>query len=219
MCFSCLHALSAAHSQAHVHPSVRPGACFASPAQGPPFPQAFSCQELGPAWTPSPMSLRGKPLGTGTLAPGCLPHSAPSMRDAGLLCLRMGSGLGWVPGLCTGETPQETGLAKWPPFPFSSLGHDCAVSLPEEAQGGRPPFWALSASGWCPQTLRRQGWTGPNGKVGGQGMCVFVYGETGGTEPTFQWWTPPDLGAEVLPVYSVLISISLPVSAWFVMTV
>lgn len=125
-------------------------------AQGPPSPHAFSCQELGPLWTPSLESLRGK--GPGSWAPAwqCPLYARPRP----FVPARMGSGLGPSPGLCAGETPQETGLAKWPPFPFSSLGHDCAVSLPEEAQGGRLPFGALSAPGWCPQTLRGQGWAG-----------------------------------------------------------
>lgn len=57
-------------------------------AQGPPSPHAFSCQELGPLWTPSPESLRGEALGTRALAPGHLRGSAPSMQDPGLLCLQ-----------------------------------------------------------------------------------------------------------------------------------
>lgn len=48
-------------------------------AQGPPSPHAFSCQELGPLWTPSPESLRGETLGTRALTPGHLRGSAPSM--------------------------------------------------------------------------------------------------------------------------------------------
>lgn len=134
---------------------------------------------------------------------------------------RMGSGLGPSPGLCAGETPQETGLAKWPPFPFSSLGHDCAVSLPEEAQGGRLPFGASSAPGWCPQTLRSQGWAGARWDSGRPVyMCVY---RGWGTEqdicsPVSQWWAPPDLGTGILPVSGVLISIILLVSSWFLMT-
>lgn len=143
-------------------------------------PLAFSCQELGPPWTPSPLSLRGKPLGAGALASGHLPRSAPFMRETQAFCGCEDGEWPWPhPGLCTGETPQETGLAKWPPFPFSSLGHDCAVSLPEEAQGGWPPFEAFSVPGWCPQALRRQDWTEPNGKVGDSWMCVCLWGDGG----------------------------------------
>lgn len=40
-------------------------------------------------------------------------------------------------------------------------------------------------------------------------VCVYVYGETGGTDPVSQWWTPPDLGAGVLPMCGVLIPIFL----------
>lgn len=188
-----------------------------SPGPGPTFP---SYLQLPGAWLsldtithePERQAVGNRDTGSWAPASSCpLPE-----RPGPFVPVRMGSGLGPVLGLCTGETPQETGLAKWPPFPFSSLGHDCAVSLPEEAQGGRPPSGALSAPGWCPQALRRQGWPGHDEKVGGQCMCVCPWGDWG-AEPVSQWWTRPDLGAGVLPMCGVLISIFLPVSAWFVM--
>lgn len=134
----------------------------------------------------------------------------------------MGSGLGPGPGLCAGETPQETGLAKWPPFPFSSLGHECAVSLPEAAQGGRPPCGALSAPGRCPQTLRGQGWAGCAIIKWVACACACVW--TGGGE---QSRTPhstclPVVGTAheigVLSLCGILNAIILPVSARPTMT-
>lgn len=146
--------------------------------RGPSSPHASSCQELGLPWTPPPVSPERHTIGNGgpgSWAPAwqCPIHERPRP----FVPLGMGSGLGPSPGLCAGETPQETGLAKWPPFPFSSLGHECAVSLPEAAQGGWPPCRALSAPGWCPQTLRGQGWAGACWE---SGWPVSVCVRTGG---------------------------------------
>lgn len=155
--------------------------------------------------------------GPGSWAPAsqCPLHERPRP----FVAVRMGSGLGPIPGLCTGETPQETGLAKWPPFPFSSLGHDCAVSLPEEAQGGWPPFEAFSVAGWCPQALRRQGWTEPNGKVGDSCMCVCLWGDWGCDRACPPGVDTTRSGCGGPTPCGVLIFIFLPVSVWSVMTV
>nr|XP_035922385.1 uncharacterized protein LOC118519187 [Halichoerus grypus] len=146
---------------AHIHTSVWLGACFAPSAQGPIFSPGFQLPRTWPSLDTTSCEPERHTIGNG--GPGswvpawqCPIHERPRP----FVPLGMGSGLGPGPGLCAGETPQETGLAKWPPFPFSSLGHECAVSLPEAAQGGRPPCRALSAPGWCPQTLRGQGWAG-----------------------------------------------------------
>lgn len=153
-----------AHSGTHacIHPSVRvPWGLLCSPAQGPIFSPRLQLPRTWPSLDTISCGPEGRTIGNGGPGSGAPAWRCPIHERPGpFVPLGMGSGLGPGPGLCAGETPQETGLAKWPPFPFSSLGHECAVSLPEAAQGGRPPCRALSAPGWCPQTPRGQGWAG-----------------------------------------------------------
>lgn len=160
------------------------------------------------------MSLRG----TWGPAPGHLCGSAPSTGDPGLLCLWDGEWLWPRPGLCAGETPQETGLAKWPPFPFLSLGHECAVSLPEAAQGGWPPCGAPSVLSWFPQTLRGPDWARTQW-VSGLLVYVCVYmrgGRQSRTSLSTCLLKEDDTrsGTGGRPVCGVLISTFFPVSAW-----
>jgi hypothetical protein len=57
-----------------------------------------------------------------------------------------GSGLGCSLGLFVGETPQETSLAKWPPFPFWSLGRICCLT-----SGGDWGGWSACGPGLPPE--------------------------------------------------------------------
>lgn len=180
----CKRCLEGVFRHTHMHWLAGVSWCSLGPALLPspgarPLPHAYSCQELGPpldtiSQEPEKRTVIGKG-NPGSWAPAWQRpfHSRPRP----FVPARMGSGLGPGPGLCAGETPQEMSLAKWPPFPFSSLGHECAVSLPEAAQGGWLPCGASPAPSWRLQTLRGQGWAGAWWeRVTGMRVCAYREG-------------------------------------------
>lgn len=83
-----------------------------------------------------------------------------------------GSGLGRSLGLFVGETPQETSLAKWPPFPFWSLGRICCLT-----SGGNWGGWSACNPGLPPDPKETEvgwGW-GLLGRRGSVCVCVYTY--------------------------------------------
>lgn len=87
---SQVHALSAAHTQTSIHPSIH--RCGLGPAvlpwpRGPPCPDPFSGQDLGPPWTASPVSPSHLPMVTGSrLLATCMAVPPPLETQAFCAC-------------------------------------------------------------------------------------------------------------------------------------